>query len=288
MDQMTPAPSGLGRRRQRLSDAETEERMLAAATAMVGRDGLTVSLEHISFEDVIRDAGVSRSAVYRRWPYKDLFFSDLLRELARGSSPAIAGDNPAAIAAIRDALLAHIDWLAKPALRKALVAEVLRESALREFDTFHQSVDWRTYLALHATFLSLPDGELRAEVQAALTESDRALMTRIAGAYQQAADLLGLRLRPELGATFTTIATLASAAIRGLVTMAPANPEIATERLLANPFGAPEPAEWSQPALAIATLVLSFLEPDPAIEWTIERIVEARLALATGAWPAAD
>ncbi|HJP75787.1 MAG TPA: TetR/AcrR family transcriptional regulator [Pseudonocardiaceae bacterium] len=285
MDQATPAPSGLGRRRQRLSDAETAERMLAAATALVGRDGLTVSLEHISFEDVIRDAGVSRSAVYRRWPYKDLFFSDLLRELARGASPAIATGNPEAITAVRDALLAHLDWLATPELRIALVAEVLRESALREFDTFHQSADWRTYLALHATFLSLPDGELRAEVQAALTESDRALMIRIAGAYEQATGLLGLRLRPELDATFSTIATLASAAIRGLVTMAPANPAIATVRLLANPFGAPEPAYWSQPALAVATLVLGFLEPDPAIEWTDERTERVRDALEHELWP---
>ena len=285
MDQATPVPGGLGRRRQRLSDTETEERMLAAASAMVSRDGLTVSLEHISFEDVIRDAGVSRSAVYRRWPYKDLFFSDLLRELARGASPAIAAGNPDAIDEVRTTLRAHIHWLATPALRRALVGEVLRVGALREFDIFHQSADWRTYLALHATFLSLPDGDLRAEVQAALTESDHALMIRIGGAYEQAAGLLGLRLRPELGATFTTVAILASAALRGLVTMAPANPEIATARLLANPFDAPEPAEWSPPALAVATLVLSFVEPDPDIDWTGKHSAQVLRALEEGTWP---
>jgi AcrR family transcriptional regulator len=64
--------------------------MLKAAVAMVNRTGLTVSLDHISFEDVIRDADVSRSAVYRRWPYKDLFFSDLVKELAQ--APSLAGD----------------------------------------------------------------------------------------------------------------------------------------------------------------------------------------------------
>ena len=81
------APSGLGRRARRLSDQETERRMLAAAVAMVRRTGLTVSLDHISFEDVIRDADVARSAVYRRWPYKDLFFSDLVKELAKEAIP---------------------------------------------------------------------------------------------------------------------------------------------------------------------------------------------------------
>jgi AcrR family transcriptional regulator len=50
---------------------------------MVNRTGLTVSLDHISLEQVIRDAGVSRSAAYRRWPYKDLFFSDLVKQLAK-------------------------------------------------------------------------------------------------------------------------------------------------------------------------------------------------------------
>jgi AcrR family transcriptional regulator len=59
---------------------------------MVHRDGLTVSLDHISLEEVIRDADVSRSAVYRRWPYKDLFFSDLVKELARSATATILDD----------------------------------------------------------------------------------------------------------------------------------------------------------------------------------------------------
>ena len=80
------APTGLARRSRRLSDRQTEERMLQAAVAMVHRTGLTVSLDHISLEEVIRDADVSRSAVYRRWPYKDLFFSDLVKQLAKDAT----------------------------------------------------------------------------------------------------------------------------------------------------------------------------------------------------------
>ena len=61
--------------------------MLRAAVAMVHHAGLTVSLDHISFEHVIRDADVSRSAAYRRWPYKDLFYGDLIEELAKEGAP---------------------------------------------------------------------------------------------------------------------------------------------------------------------------------------------------------
>ena len=87
MTNRSQAPTGFARRSRRLSDQETEKRMLHAAMAMVNRTGLTVSLDHLSFEDIIRDADVARSAVYRRWPYKDLFFSDLVKELAKSATP---------------------------------------------------------------------------------------------------------------------------------------------------------------------------------------------------------
>ena len=66
--------------------------MLRSALAMVHQTGLTVSLEHISFEDVIRAADVSRTSAYRRWPHKDLFFSDLVLQLARDPAPGIVAD----------------------------------------------------------------------------------------------------------------------------------------------------------------------------------------------------
>lgn len=263
-------------RRRRMPDQETERRMLRAATDMVNRTGLTVSLEHISFEDVIRDAGVARSAVYRRWPYKDQFFSDLIRELAKGASPAIAGVNPEATAAAGRIIIEHLDWLREPRLRPALIAEVLRQGAPRELQIFSDSAEWRTYIALHATFLSLPGGDLRSEVQASLEESERGLAARIAAGYELMTGLLGCRLRPELNATFTDIARLTSAAMRGMVTMAPSAPELATRTARANPFGAPRPAEWSQPALAMAGIVLTFIEPDPAADFDDERIAAVR------------
>jgi AcrR family transcriptional regulator len=280
-----PAPTGAARRRRRLSDEEAERRMLQAAMAMVNKAGLTVGLDHLSLEDVIRDADVPRSTVYRRWPYKDLFISDLLKELASGSSPALAGPNPEAFAAMKRTILEHLDWLKTPELRRALAGEILRRGALSEFETFYRSPEWRTYFALHATFLSLPDGDLRHEIQAALTVCEQNLASRTAKAYEQVTSLVGLRLRPDLGATFEIVATLGSAVIRGLVAMAPSSPSITSQDLRANPFGGPEAADWSPPALAMASIVLTFIEPDPAFEWNEARQAQVREALNSADWP---
>jgi len=251
--------------------------MLAAAVAMVHRTGLTVSLDHLSFEDVIRDADVARSAVYRHWPYKDLFFSDLVKELAKEAiPPAILYDE---YELIRRVVAEHLDWLDTPKLRASLVSELFRQAALLDFEAFCGSPQWRTYLALHATFMSLADGELRDQVQAALARSEQARLARIAKGWQQLAGLLGYRLRPESGATLDTVVTLADAIMRGMVIMALATPGIAAHRTTAAPFGAAAPDQWSLAALGIASIAAAFLEPDPAIEWDDQRLAQVRRAL---------
>lgn len=282
MASYSQAPTGLARRGRRLSDRETEQRMLRAAVAMVSRAGLTVSLDHISFEDLIRDADVSRSAVYRRWPHKDLFFSDLVKELATNAIPGILADELELIGRI---VAGHQDWLETPELRHGLVIELFRQLSLLDFQALYGSPEWRTYLALHATFLSIADGELRDQVQAALAQSERDHIARVARAWEHLTGLFGYRLRPELGATFETAATLVDAAMRGLVITALSMPEVATHRAQASPFGAAGTDEWSLPALGLASIASAFLEPDPVVEWDAGRIASVRRALADLAVP---
>jgi AcrR family transcriptional regulator len=269
-------PTGLSQRRRRLSDEETERRMLDAALAMVNRTGLTVSLEHISFEDVIRDAGVSRSAVYRRWPYKDLFFSDLLKELARATAPAATVSEETGKEVLRRVLAVHRGDLASAQDRHDLVTEMVRLAALADFEAVYSSTEWRTYLALQVTFLSLPRGASRDEIQVALARSEQGFIDRIARAWERAVAVLGYRLRPETGGSFATIATLASATLRGQVIMALSNPELATQRVRANPAGASTAADWSLIGMAAASIATTFLEPDPEVEWDEQRLVSLR------------
>lgn len=274
----TQPPTGLARRSHRLSNRETEQRMLRAALTMVNRTGLTVSLEHLSFEDVIREAGVARSAVYRHWPHKDLFLSDLVKELAKAAIPDPTYD-AAMIGLIKRVVAEREDWLASTDRRHGLVIELFRQAALLDFQILYGSAQWRTYLALHATFLSLSEGELRDQIQQTLAESQQHSIRRVAAAWRQIAELFGYQLRPELGTTFETVATLASASLRGLIIMALSMPELATHRTKARPFGAARTDEWSLAALAGGSIGTAFLEPDPTIAWDDQRLASVRDAL---------
>ncbi|MDN5852645.1 MAG: TetR/AcrR family transcriptional regulator [Actinomycetia bacterium] len=250
--------------------------MLDAALSTVNRLGLTVSLEHISLEDVIREAGVSRSAVYRRWPYKDMFFSDLLRALARAVAPAQVPDARPALDQVRAVVRERPELLRTPQGRHTLAVEMLRVGNLTDLAAMAESTAWRTYMALHATYLSLDDGELRDEIGESLAASERALMRRTAENFGAYLSLMGYRIRPELNADAETVIAVTMPLVRGAIIMAPAAPEITARSVHANPFGASGEAEWSPVAVAMASISLTYIEPDPAIEWDDERVEQVR------------
>lgn len=269
--------TGLGRRRPRLTDAQTAEAMLETALRELTRTGLTVGLDHIRLEDIIREAGVARSAVYRRWPHKDQFLGDLLLELARSATPRHSPSLTAAIDLIRATLLDRLDELRDPARRLQIAVEVLRDTAETDFQHVYRSSQWRTYLALTVTFISLPPGPLHDKVAEALATTEAGFTAGITAGYRLISDLLGLRLRHE-SVDFEVIAQLVNGMMRGLVVKALAAPELAERHIVGDLFGVD--GEWSLPALGLSGIVTSFLEPDG--EWDDAQLLSLRKLLETG------
>jgi len=278
-----PDAAGLTRRRNRLSDAQTRERMLQAARNRVNREGLTVSLEHISFEDVIRDAQVARSTAYRHWPAKELFFADLVVDLARaGSVSALRTE----IDQIRSGFDAFDGDLADPAQRRRLLLELTRTLIDIDLAAIGDSPDWRTYLALHATVAGLRPGDLRERLQQALAESESRRVARVTLAWSQLTTLLGQRVRPELETDLESLTRTLTAVMNGMLLTAATDPQLSRSRVAAGPPGTAAAGSWSLAAVTVGSLVETFLESDPDADW--DPSTAARVHAALDEWtPAA-
>jgi AcrR family transcriptional regulator len=264
--------------------------MLATAVRLITERGMSVSLEHLSLEEIIHAAGVARTSVYRRWPYKDLFFSDLLIELAKATALGTGyGAVPALLADHIAGMLPRPHGVDPEQDRHEIAVELLRVATQADFDAVYSSRQWRTFIALHATHLGLPDGELRHEVGRALAESERRFTASRAAVFRQFAPLVGYRLLgdaldPEHA--YALLAVAGGSAMTGLVVKALADPDLATERRLLAPFGTTRQAEWSTPALVLVGIIMSYFEPDPEFPWSddhLRQVAEGMRALAAEA-----
>jgi hypothetical protein len=274
-------PFGRSYRAGRISDEETARRMLRVASDRVNREGLRVSFDLLRFEDLIAEAGVARSAVYRRWETKGHFYADLLLELAGHDHPAIAAyDEGTVTLAIRQAL-EHLELLRTEDGRRLLTVELCRLGALQNFTALVSSREWPVYVTLTATLAGLPDTEFRGSLQTALAKSEQGFLGKMAAFYEMMFRVLGYRLRPELeGVTSEVLAQLGAAAVEGIALNNIAMPEIAATRFQIDPFNTGKTAEWSLAGVGFTSIALLLVEQDPehSGDWS-DDILEERRAL---------
>lgn len=254
--------------RERLTDRETQRRLLEAARALVVERGVSTGLEHIPFEDVIRASGVSRSSAYRRWPNRERFYAQVLLELARGTSLPHA--TPLMIGPAIEIVRTHSD----PHKHRDLVVELLRGTLDMDFTTMRDSPEWRTFLTLIASYTGIIDEQLRGQVAAELARVERQAVDARARAYAQFTSAVGYRLvRPLSGPTgFDLMSVTTGATMFGMLTKGDVHSAAATKPRKLRAFGSTKAAEWHPATYATAALVLSFIEPDPGVEWTAGRI----------------
>lgn len=275
----TAGPSGVGRRRPRLTDAQTGRAVLDAALRQLD-GGLTVSLEHVSFERVVADAGVSRASAYRRWPNKDLFLADLLLEVARATS--LDEDERSVYVAALHELACRAGELIDPATRRDLLVDLLRRALDADLRMLAAAPRWRSYVALRAMVAGLPEGQLRSAVSAELQATESDFTRRRAEVFALLADLVGYRpaggLSREDG--FRVLSDALGVLSTGYIVRALAARSSAIELVEAAPLGSTAVRSWTLPALAVTTVAFGFLEPDPAVVWDGDRVDALRAGVA--------
>ncbi len=273
-------PFGLGTHRQRLDEAETVERMLEAGAQMVREAGLRISFDLLRLEDVIAHAGVSRSAVYKRWPRKELFYSELLLRLAGAVHPATAAFDLGTPTVVTGVAHEYLDWFRTAEGRRRLLIEMCRLGALQNFDALHERPDWRIYMTLHSALLTLPYNSYREALATALANSERGFLQKMTEFYSVMMDILGYRFKDDSGDFgMPEFAALGAAAVEGVVLTSGATPDLATRRFLLDPFNVGRRQDWSYPAISFTCLVESLLEQGDRSRWSDERMTKTDAAL---------
>ena len=263
-----PTDKGASPSRRRGPDPELKRQLIHAAQQMVTETGgLRVSLDPLNLDDVCRRAGVSRSSAYRIWASRDAFYQDVLRELAGPSWAGTAAFDQETIELAGSIVAANLDKLSTEAQRRTLLREVVRAAAGRNFEAIKDSTDWRTYVALTATLMTLgqENHQVRDEVQTALSTSESTFIGKMATFYEDMAGVLGVRMKVQ-GADWSTLAAVGAAVVEGLALRQIISPEVVdTPVIVDEPDG---PKEWSVAALGFMAIVETWTELDPAYEPT--------------------
>ena len=267
-----PAAVPFRGRQPRISQADVRERLLDTGGRMVAGSGLTVGLDHLRYEEVIAHAGVPRSAAYRCFPTKDAYYAQLLCTLADSSWAGTAAYDPHTISVALRTVMERRAELHTEQGRAAVMTDACRLAAERNFHALVTTPGWRTYIALNAALLSMPDGPLRTDLAAALSRAETRYIELMASFFRAMGKVIGMRLRPEFGDDYRTLAALSTSVLEGLGLRHALNPDVTSTRFVSAPFDTGTPVgpgtDWSLGAIGYAAIIRSMSEPDP--DWQPE------------------
>lgn len=247
-------------RSSRQSADETRQAALTTALSMLTQSGLTVSLEHLSIEDLIRTAGLPRSTFYRLWPAKERFFADLLVELATSSESHDAMFYPGTQVAANDVITANQHLLVSHEGRVAVLREAVRVAGRMNFEHFSESVGWRTHVTLVTSASSLADEDTRSRLVQALQQTENMFIARTAEFYGAALSGLGFSFLP--GASAELLAGLGAAVVEGLAQRRLVNPDLA-DTIITKPGLDGELVEWHPAALGFWGILEGLVDLEP-------------------------
>lgn len=276
--------------------------MLDTAVSLVHEHGLTVSLQHISLEALAVDAGVARSAVYRVWPNREDFFDELLIRLGESpeSSPSVfdRGTLAEAITALNEARASDSSALSSAEKRRAVLVEICRRGATKNYENVLAHESWRTYIALSASAMSYRE-PMKSKLRTVIAQTQAQYVSTMAVFYERIGDVLGRRIRTEFASdpssgrhSYAYLSAAGSAAMEGMVLRSANFPrghssdtisDLSAPTVSSDPFNTGHLAAWIAPAVTFTATFLAMTEavPDDEYGYTaaeltkkIERILE--------------
>lgn len=300
-------PSSRGAKRR--ASSEIKPAMLEAAAELIHREGLTVSLQHISMDGLASLAGISRSAVYRAWPNREDFFDELLLKLCyKPESHPMVFDGDTlnqALQALKDQLSHDPDVLATTEGRRMVIVEMCRRGATTNYENLVAHTAWRTWIALAATTMSYPE-PMKSKLQSAIAETEGAYVNNMAEFYKVLCDVLGRKILPQFRSEtessrheYAYLAATGSATMEGLVlrsTNFPAQgagtmPNMSEPASDADPFETGKTGNWNAAAIAFTGTFMAMTAPVEEYQYSpetldkqiadVEEVVRAMTAKAT-------
>ncbi|HUN34131.1 MAG TPA: hypothetical protein VMU95_19185 [Trebonia sp.] len=181
----------------RVPAQEIRQRMLDAGRDLALEAGAALTIEHLRLEEVIQRAKVPRSSAYRVWPFKEDYTDDLLCYLAGAGSWFSDRSvlSPDTSSAVRQLITDNQPLLATEDGRRALLREVVRVTADRNYRALSDSLQWRLHMALVATLGSTRTGAARRKIAASLEAAQSRSREVMVGLFGIVATELGLRPR---------------------------------------------------------------------------------------------
>ncbi len=249
--------------RKRLPQPELRRRILDAGQDLLASGGLTVGLQHLNMEQLIRRVGLPRSSVFAAFGGKEELVTELMVHALRnpGGGTSVGFSN-ATVETAMSVLAAHADRMRDaagdpdPAGQEAVLAELVRRVLQVNIEDTTTSTQWQTYMALSVSVRSLPPGR-RERVREALQEADARFIDEMAGVYRHVLSAVGRR--PREGYTIQRIATICASLIEGLVARRLIGSADAAA-VVTRPGLDGEPVEWPIGAVAFFALLQDMTE----------------------------
>jgi AcrR family transcriptional regulator len=246
--------------RERRPAGQTRARLLEVAVARVRREGLLLDYANIELEDLIREAGVPRSTVFRIWPDRVAFVADLVRALFE-ADPGFDTGFDADTRQVLESASGAVGAAGGREERDAALREALRVTVAHNMAAVEDTVAWRAYKTMSAALSSgdaVPGG---SEIRGLLSEIEDRYLDRMAQIYVGLNAAFGLRMRA--GVTERDLALAVVAMIDGMSDHRRINPAVVdAPRLVA--LGPEGVRDWHLAGVAIAGIYTAFTEPADA------------------------